>query len=209
MTEADLPLVAALEAELFGAEAWSAALLADELAATDGPGADRAYVVVETADGGTHELEAQAPADGSGTADGDGADDGAGTADGADGDHAAREPGGAGLVGYAGLWYGDGRGDADLLTIATVPAARRRGVAALMLEHLLARARGQGCEHVLLEVRASNTGAQALYARHGFEVLGVRRRYYTGPEEDALVMRLRLGPPRGPGPVGAEAVAGS
>ncbi|MCL3778666.1 MULTISPECIES: ribosomal protein S18-alanine N-acetyltransferase [unclassified Actinomyces] len=173
MTEADLPLVAALETELFGAEAWSAALLADELAAAGGPGADRAYAVVE-----------QAPAAGQAAADR------------------------AALLGYAGLWYGDGRGDADLLTIATAPAARRRGVATLLLDHLLAEARRRGCEHVLLEVRASNTGAQALYARHGFEALGTRRRYYTAPDEDALVMRLRLGPGRGPGPVGAEAVAG-
>ncbi|MGK2348854.1 ribosomal protein S18-alanine N-acetyltransferase [Actinomyces sp. W5033] len=172
MTEADLPHVARLEAGLFGAEAWSAALLANELAAAGGPGADRAYAVVE-------ELEQP----GTSVAAGRGA-----------------------LLGYAGLWYGDGRGDADLLTIATAPQARRRGVATRLLDHLLSQARRQGCEHVLLEVRASNTGAQALYTRHGFEVLGVRRRYYTCPEEDALVMRLRLGPPRGPGPVGAEAL---
>lgn len=181
LREADLAAVAALETALFGAEAWSADVLAAELEAALDPQADRVYVVVEgprppTRDGAP---EDDAPEDG-----------------------VRRD-----LLGYAGLWFGDGRGDADLLTIATVPAARRGGLATAMLTHLLDEARRRGCEHVLLEVRRSNTAAQALYERHGFEVLGVRRRYYTGPDEDALVMRRRLRPSSGPGPVGSEAVA--
>lgn len=180
MREEDLAAVAALETALFGAEAWSADVLAAELEAALGAQADRVYVVVEEPRPGTR---------------------GGAPEDGAPGDGARH------LLGYAGLWFGDGRGDADLLTIATVPAARRGGLATAMLTHLLDEARRRGCEHVLLEVRRSNTAAQALYERHGFEVLGVRRCYYTGPDEDALVMRRRLGPSRGPGPVGSEAVA--
>lgn len=176
LREADLAAVAALETALFGAEAWSAGVLAAELEAALDPQADRVYVVVEGP---------RPP-----------------TRDGAPEDGVRRD-----LLGYAGLWFGDGRGDADLLTIATVPAARRGGLATAMLTHLLDEARRRGCEHVLLEVRRSNTAAQALYERHGFEVLGVRRRYYTGPDEDALVMRRRLRPSSGPGPVGSEAVA--
>ena len=148
---ADVGEVARLEAELFGGEAWSADLLAHELARSDGAGADRRYVVVE-----------------------EGPDD--------DGQ----------ILGYAGLWYGDGRGDADLLTIATVPRARRRGLAAAMLGELIGLARAAGCRAVLLEVRVSNDAARALYPRHGFTAAGQRRRYYTAPVEDALVMRLPL-----------------
>ncbi|AMD87439.1 alanine acetyltransferase [Actinomyces radicidentis] len=110
------------------------------------------------------------------------------------------------VLGYAGAWFGDGRGSADLLTIATVPAARRRGIATAMLEHLVGLVADRGCQDVLLEVRASNEGAQRLYAAHGFEGIGTRRRYYLAPVEDALVMRRVLRAPAGPGPVGAEAL---
>lgn len=184
MTRSDLPEVASLEAELFGGEAWSEDLLASELEVSqDQPGApaDRCYVVVEAAG-----LSGRPPA----------------TALPANRDDAAA---GYRLLGYAGLWLGDGHGDADLLTIATVPAARRHGVARLMLRALVGRAREAGCATVLLEVRASNAAAQALYVSEGFERIGVRRRYYTGPVEDALVMRLALRDRVGP--VGAEAVA--
>ncbi|WP_092608092.1 ribosomal protein S18-alanine N-acetyltransferase [Actinomyces ruminicola] len=96
------------------------------------------------------------------------------------------------ILGYAGLWYGDGRGDADLLTIATIPAARRRGVAGALLTSLLSTAADAGCRAVLLEVRASNEAAQRLYTAHGFTPIGRRRRYYLAPVEDAVVMRRVL-----------------
>ena len=166
----DLGAVARAEASLFGAEAWSPALLHAELAAASGPAADRCYVVVERVGGGAR----TAP----------------GGADGA---------GGGELLGYAGLWFGDGDGDADLLTVATLPAARRRGVATAMIAHLLRRARRAGCTAVLLEVRASNAGAQALYRRLGFAPIGRRRRYYLAPVEDALVMRADTGVRHGAG----------
>ena len=192
----DVPAVAAAEEALFGAEAWSPALLRTELAAASGPAADRYYLVAER----------MPRMSGRGSA-------GAGADSALDGVNA---PGGE-LLGYAGLWFGDGAGDADLLTIATLPAARRRGVATAMLTRLVGRARQAGCGAVLLEVRVSNTGAQALYRRHGFVPIGRRRRYYLAPVEDALVMRVDIGahcaPGAGPaelagpvGPVGAEAV---
>ena len=174
MAAGDLEAVARLEGELFGAEAWSLDLLAAELAASHGPMADRRYVVVES----------------------DAAD------------HAADRDGGVGLdgprlLGYAGLYHAGGLTSADLLTIATVPAARGRGIASLMLTELVSTAREVGCPDVLLEVRQSNGAAQRLYARHGFVPIGRRRRYYQAPPEDAVVMRLTLRPR--PGPVGVEA----
>ncbi|MBO3724439.1 ribosomal protein S18-alanine N-acetyltransferase [Actinomyces bowdenii] len=107
-------------------------------------------------------------------------------------------------VGYAGIYHAGGAADADLLTIATLPAVRGRGLARLMLEELVGTARAQGCGAVLLEVRRSNTGAQRLYLSQGFEPIGLRRGYYAAPREDAVVMRLGLREPLGP--VGAEAV---
>ena len=177
MAAGDLEAIARLESELFGAEAWSRDLLAAELAASHGPMADRRYVVVESEE-----------------SDGDG--DAADRATGA-GPHGPR------LLGYAGLYHAGGLTSADLLTIATVPAARGRGIASLMLTELVSTAREVGCPDVLLEVRQSNEAAQRLYARHGFVPIGRRRRYYQAPPEDAVVMRLTLRPR--PGPVGAEA----
>ena len=177
MAAGDLETIARLESELFGAEAWSRDLLAAELAASQGPGADRRYVVVESEE-----------------SDGDG--DAADRATGA-GPHGPR------LLGYAGLYHAGGLTSADLLTIATVPAARGRGIASLMLTELVSTAREVSCPDVLLEVRQSNEAAQRLYTRHGFVPIGRRRRYYQAPPEDAVVMRLTLRPR--PGPVGAEA----
>ena len=179
MVAGDLETIARLEGELFGAEAWSRDLLAAELAASHGPRADRRYVVVESEE-----------------SDGDGdAYDAADRAAGA-GPHGPR------LLGYAGLYHAGGLTSADLLTIATIPAARGRGIASLMLTELVSTAREMGCPDVLLEVRQSNEAAQRLYTRHGFVPIGRRRRYYQAPPEDAVVMRLTLRPR--PGPVGAE-----
>lgn len=92
-----------------------------------------------------------------------------------------------GIVGYAGL---DVTGDvADVMTIATAPAAQGRGIGRILLEELLARAAARGAGAVLLEVRADNARARDLYERAGFEVLSVRRRYYQPGDVDALVMR--------------------
>ncbi|WP_257210621.1 GNAT family N-acetyltransferase [Actinomyces ruminis] len=76
--------------------------------------------------------------------------------------------------------------------MATVPAVRRRGVATALLGALLRVAADAGCRAVLLEVRASNEGAQRLYEAHGFKAIGHRRRYYLAPVEDAVVMRRPL-----------------
>lgn len=183
MEQRDLVRVSELEAELFGAEAWSPSLLAEEFDRTSGPYADRRYVVVEGA------LAAASAASAASAAADTGADGAA--------------PAAAELLGYAGLWYGDGRGQSDLLTIATVPEARRHGIAGAMLRELTATASTAGCRAVLLEVRESNQGARRLYEAHGFSSIGRRRRYYSEPVEDAVVMRLELSGAGAPGPVGA------
>lgn len=101
-----------------------------------------------------------------------------------------------GILGYAGL---DLSGDvADVMTIATAPAAQGRGIGRLLLEELVARAASHGADAVLLEVRADNTRAIDLYERNGFELLSTRRRYYQPGDVDALVMRrLTKGDHRG------------
>jgi ribosomal-protein-alanine N-acetyltransferase len=73
-------------------------------------------------------------------------------------------------------------------TIAVDPNLRRSGLASALMKHLMADAARQGARRALLEVRRSNFPAQRLYERLGFIVAGVRRSYYTQPDEDALLL---------------------
>lgn len=87
-----------------------------------------------------------------------------------------------------------------VLDVATHPAVRRRGVARALLQHALDHARDRAARVALLEVRASNAAAIALYASHGFAETNVRERYYADGE-DALEMALSLPTAARPSPV--------
>ena len=102
------------------------------------------------------------------------------------------------LAGYVGTWVVDGQ--MQVLKIAVEPTFRRRGIARELLARAAADARDLGASEATLEVRASNEGAQALYAALGFRSLGVRPRYYSD-REDAVIMS-------GPLPLAARDVAG-
>ena len=96
---------------------------------------------------------------------------------------------------YAGVRAPRGAPQADIQTIAVVPAARRRGLGRVLMHHLIAWARERGANELFLEVRADNAGAQALYESLGFERIAVRPRYYRGGI-DAIVMRLTIPEPK-------------
>lgn len=94
-----------------------------------------------------------------------------------------------GIAGYAGLDHG---GDvSDVMTIATLPRARRTGLGRRLLEELVTRSLAAGAERLILEVRDDNDAARGLYAARGFTVLQTRRAYYPGGV-DALVLALDL-----------------
>lgn len=101
------------------------------------------------------------------------------------------------VAGYAGLVVVGRR--ADVQTLAVARAHQGTGLGAVLLDALLDEARRRSAEEVLLDVRADNVAAQALYARSGFERIGVRRRYYQPGGTDAHVLRLRLRSGRRPG----------
>lgn len=85
--------------------------------------------------------------------------------------------------------------DAEVLTLAVAPEARRRGVGRGLVERALAAAAEMGADTMFLEVAADNAAALALYKATGFERAGVRRGYYTrpeGPKVDALTLRCAL-----------------
>lgn len=80
----------------------------------------------------------------------------------------------------------------EILNLAVDPAERRRGVGGALLDTALGCGRRDGARRAWLEVRESNRAARCFYERHGFVVAGRRRRYYSGPEEDALLMAFTL-----------------
>jgi ribosomal-protein-alanine N-acetyltransferase len=93
---------------------------------------------------------------------------------------------GSEVVGYAGLFRAVD--DGHITTVAVDPAWQRHGIATRMLLALARGAGERGCANLTLEVRMSNSGAQALYQRFGFVPAGVRKGYYPETGEDALVM---------------------
>jgi [ribosomal protein S18]-alanine N-acetyltransferase len=90
------------------------------------------------------------------------------------------------IVGYGGVWLTVD--EAHITTIAVTPAHRGHGVGELLLNALIDNAYELHAQTITLEVRVSNTVAQKLYIKYGFQPAGTRPRYYTDNGEDALIM---------------------
>lgn len=92
--------------------------------------------------------------------------------------------------------------EAELLTLAVAPEARRLGTGRALVAGFAAEARRRGAVQAFLEVAEDNAGARALYAGAGWAEAGRRRGYLAGPggrRVDALIYRLPLAPaPRDP-----------
>lgn len=82
-------------------------------------------------------------------------------------------------------------GEAELLTIAVAPAARRQGAARSLLTGFADRAAATGADTAFLEVASDNAPARALYAQDGWQQIGQRASYY-GAGIDALILRRNL-----------------
>ncbi|MBB4686397.1 ribosomal protein S18-alanine N-acetyltransferase [Amycolatopsis jiangsuensis] len=102
---------------------------------------------------------------------------------------AARSDDGAELLGYAGLAVVGRRGDyeAEVHTIGVVPHAQGQGIGKALLRALLTQA-DEVSAQVFLEVRTDNDPAVRLYEAHGFQKLGIRKRYYQPSGADAFTM---------------------
>ena len=79
--------------------------------------------------------------------------------------------------------------EAELYRIAVVTDRRHQGIGSDFLRTLLHMLAEGGVESCWLEVRASNTAAIGLYRKLGFTAEGVRKKYYTDPPEDAIIMQ--------------------
>ena len=82
-------------------------------------------------------------------------------------------------------------GEAEILTLAVIPAARRLGVGRALVEAAAGLAATQAAGSLFLEVAHDNVAALALYAAAGFERVGLRKGYYASGA-DAVVMRRAL-----------------
>lgn len=85
--------------------------------------------------------------------------------------------------------------EAELLTLAVAPEARRAGIGAALLAAFEAEAAARGAEEAWLEVSVENAAGRALYARAGWIAVGRRPHYYAdgpGPATDALALRKPL-----------------
>jgi len=94
------------------------------------------------------------------------------------------------IIGY--LIYWKIMDEVQVNNVAVHPDCRRRGVAEAIFREVLGTLRAEGAKFVSLEVRTSNAAARRLYEKLGFETWGVRKGYYSNPDEDGLVLGLGL-----------------
>lgn len=90
------------------------------------------------------------------------------------------------VVGYAGLWWIIDEG--HITNVAVRPGFRNRHIADGIITTLIDHTVKAGILHHTLEVRKSNDPAIRLYEKHGFQVEGIRKGYYSHGNEDALIM---------------------
>jgi ribosomal-protein-alanine N-acetyltransferase len=78
--------------------------------------------------------------------------------------------------------------EGEIANLAVCEKMRRKGVGWGLLHAYLERCREKSCDTFYLEVRASNSAAISLYEKVGFRPYGRRKRYYSHPTEDAILM---------------------
>ncbi|HEK84738.1 MAG: ribosomal protein S18-alanine N-acetyltransferase [Candidatus Saccharicenans sp.] len=94
------------------------------------------------------------------------------------------------IIGHIVFWQV--RDEAQINNVAIHPDFQGQGWGELALRYVLGKLRESGVHFVSLEVRVSNQPAIKLYRKLGFQILGVRKDYYTNPQEDAYLMGLML-----------------
>ena len=90
------------------------------------------------------------------------------------------------VLGYVGMMFVLDEG--YISNVAVSPDCRRQGIADALIDRLCELCKVHALAFVSLEVRAGNVPAIALYEKHGFERVGLRKNYYERPKEDALIM---------------------
>ncbi len=94
------------------------------------------------------------------------------------------------IVAYGGMWIV--AGDANITNIAVREEYKKMGIGEKLVEKLINRAKNNNCTGITLEVRVSNNSAINLYKKKGFEIEGLRKKFYTDNNEDAHIMWLKF-----------------
>ena len=94
------------------------------------------------------------------------------------------------LAGYCIVYYV--MDEAEIARIAVSPALRRQGVGRGLLDYTCKCCLEERIEKLLLDVRESNRGAVAFYQQYGFAEDGIRRNFYSNPQENAVLMSKTL-----------------
>lgn len=94
------------------------------------------------------------------------------------------------IIGYMGLWIV--MGEAHITNIAIWPGCRGQGWGEYLMRTVMNKMVSSGVRRLTLEVRITNETAQNLYSKIGFRAAGVRKKYYSDNQEDALIMWANL-----------------
>lgn len=81
-------------------------------------------------------------------------------------------------------------GEAEILTLATAPEARRAGLARDLIAAFESEARARGASAAFLEVAEDNVGARALYEACGYEQQGRRPGYYVAESGERVAAMI-------------------
>ena len=79
-----------------------------------------------------------------------------------------------------------------IANVAVAPDFRRQGIGKQLVQTLIEEGRKRDLSFISLEVRKGNIPAQTLYAECGFQIAGVRKNFYSHPQEDGLIMTYQV-----------------
>lgn len=94
------------------------------------------------------------------------------------------------VVAYCGMWML--LDEAHITNVAVHPRYRGKGIGERLLRQMMSRALAEGGKKMTLEVRPSNRIARRLYEKLGFSERGIRKKYYSDNDEDAIIMWVNL-----------------
>ncbi|ABO51390.1 [SSU ribosomal protein S18P]-alanine acetyltransferase [Desulforamulus reducens MI-1] len=95
------------------------------------------------------------------------------------------------VIAYAGMWLV--LDEAHITNIAVHPDYRGKKIGKALLLEMMRQAVLRGAMRMTLEVRPSNYTARQLYEKVGFKEKGLRKKYYTDTNEDAIIMWVDMG----------------
>lgn len=94
------------------------------------------------------------------------------------------------IIGFCGIWLVIDA--AQITNVAVIQSVRGQGIGETLMREAMRVAKEANTDVMSLEVRVTNTVAQNLYRKLGFQDGGLRKGYYTDNQEDALVMWVNL-----------------